>query len=319
MRCPPCTGYATARLANGELSSAFGVSAYFSRTAVVGQYGRNHVYAFHHEPQDQDQERQLLPSLWHYAFLVRVIASREDRHRGVAVSQMRGLPEPTYTVTERKREPGLPAWSLAGITDSRARRLTPPSSGHPPAGCACLRLPLMSNVRRHSTRRCMHRCQRSVKAILALLLGARARLGSYSGLSASLPSLKFSDACGHNALIWLSSTVPHLGLHLLANARPRSVAQIHITLLRQAAAWRRLTPPSSGRSKGRFAPFGPPLMSNVRRHQPDRLCGTQATRHAFLGIAWRSYLRHAPRRQLELAACPFPRSQSSRSSPSSRH
>ena len=26
---------------------------------------------------------------------------------------------------------------------------------------------------------------------------------------------------------------------------------------------RRLTPPSSGRSKGRFAPFGPPLMSNV--------------------------------------------------------
>ena len=25
-----------------------------------------------------------------------------------------------------------------------------------------------------------------------------------------------------------------------------------------------LTPPSSGRSKGRFAPFGPPLMSNVR-------------------------------------------------------
>ena len=29
---------------------------------------------------------------------------------------------------------------------------------------------------------------------------------------------------------------------------------------------RRLTPPSSGRPKGRFAPFGPPLMSNVRPH-----------------------------------------------------
>jgi hypothetical protein len=28
-----------------------------------------------------------------------------------------------------------------------------------------------------------------------------------------------------------------------------------------------LTPPSSGRPKGRFAPFGPPLMSNVRHHQ----------------------------------------------------
>jgi hypothetical protein len=29
---------------------------------------------------------------------------------------------------------------------------------------------------------------------------------------------------------------------------------------------RRLTAPSSGRSKGRFAPFGPPLMSDVRPH-----------------------------------------------------
>jgi hypothetical protein len=29
---------------------------------------------------------------------------------------------------------------------------------------------------------------------------------------------------------------------------------------------KRLTLPSSGRSKGRFAPFGPPLMSNVRPH-----------------------------------------------------
>src|SRR6185295_1665019 len=34
---------------------------------------------------------------------------------------------------------------------------------------------------------------------------------------------------------------------------------------------RRLTLPSRGRSKGRFAPFGPPLMSNVRPHeQPSR-------------------------------------------------
>ena len=38
---------------------------------------------------------------------------------------------------------------------------------------------------------------------------------------------------------------------------------------RQTSAWssesehRHLTPPSSGRPKGRFAPFGPPLMSNV--------------------------------------------------------
>jgi len=30
------------------------------------------------------------------------------------------------------------------------------------------------------------------------------------------------------------------------------------------------TPPSSGNSKGRFPPFGPPLVSNVGRH-PDQL------------------------------------------------
>ena len=33
-----------------------------------------------------------------------------------------------------------------------------------------------------------------------------------------------------------------------------------------AARWG-LTPPSSGRPKGRFAPFAPPLMSNVRQHK----------------------------------------------------
>ena len=36
-------------------------------------------------------------------------------------------------------------------------------------------------------------------------------------------------------------------------------------------AWR-LTPPSSGRPKGRFAPFAPPLMSNVRSHCADECC-----------------------------------------------
>ena len=33
----------------------------------------------------------------------------------------------------------------------------------------------------------------------------------------------------------------------------------------QSCAHVRLTPPSSGRPKGRFAPFAPPLMSNVRQ------------------------------------------------------
>ena len=39
----------------------------------------------------------------------------------------------------------------------------------------------------------------------------------------------------------------------------------------------RLTPPSSGRSKGRFAPFGPPLMSNV---------GPQLARQVVRAALW---------------------------------
>ena len=41
---------------------------------------------------------------------------------------------------------------------------------------------------------------------------------------------------------------------------------------------RRLTPPSSGRSKGRFAPFGPPLMSNVRSRQIHWVCALRLVR-----------------------------------------
>ena len=62
-----------------------------------------------------------------------------------------------------------------------------------------------------------------------------------------------------------------------AGLRPRKVASQRFGC--QNAPWserRHLTPPSSGRSKGRFAPFGPPLMSNVRRHLPSA-CKTQTT------------------------------------------
>ena len=44
---------------------------------------------------------------------------------------------------------------------------------------------------------------------------------------------------------------------------PDAVTQGKASLYRGAKSCG-LTPPSSGRSKGRFAPFGPPLMSNVR-------------------------------------------------------
>ena len=50
-----------------------------------------------------------------------------------------------------------------------------------------------------------------------------------------------------------------------SSARHRPRALLQATLLESSLlGGTRLTPPSSGRSKGRFAPFGPPLMSNVR-------------------------------------------------------
>ena len=40
-----------------------------------------------------------------------------------------------------------------------------------------------------------------------------------------------------------------------------------------------LTPPSSGRPKGRFAPVSPPLMSNVRRQRTRRHAGCDGSPH----------------------------------------
>ena len=45
---------------------------------------------------------------------------------------------------------------------------------------------------------------------------------------------------------------------------PRGIGVSYLARPIGHSACRRLTPPSSGRPKGRFAPFGPPLMSNVR-------------------------------------------------------
>ena len=62
---------------------------------------------------------------------------------------------------------------------------------------------------------------------------------------------------------------------------------------RRRSPWH-LTPPSSGRPKGRFAPFGPPLMSNVRPHENAAAsslrcmssapgCSARLHHHALLG------------------------------------
>ena len=61
------------------------------------------------------------------------------------------------------------------------------------------------------------------------------------------------------------------GQRMRRRVRPRNVASARFGCQNALCTRRRhLTPPSSGRSKGRFALFGPPLMSNVRPLLRDR-------------------------------------------------
>ena len=83
--------------------SAFGISAYFDRAAVVEQTGETNVYAFHHAPQDHDQERHFCSACGTTLFW---FVSALPEKIGIAGGCFAdgGLPEPTYSVTERKRE-----------------------------------------------------------------------------------------------------------------------------------------------------------------------------------------------------------------------
>ena len=89
--------------------SAFGISAYFDRTAVVTCGGETSTYAFHHEAQDHDQERHFCALCgttlyWFVSTLPETI--------GIAGGCFaeEGLSEPTYSVSERTKESwvGLP-------------------------------------------------------------------------------------------------------------------------------------------------------------------------------------------------------------------
>ena len=83
--------------------SAFGISAYFDRTAVVDCTGSTNVYAFHHMAQDQDQERHFCVVCGTTLFwFVSVLPEKIGIAGGCFADG--GLPEPTYSVNESKRE-----------------------------------------------------------------------------------------------------------------------------------------------------------------------------------------------------------------------
>ena len=86
--------------------SAFGISAYFDRTAVVEQRGETKVYAFHHTMQNHDQERHFCPQCGTTLFWFVSTAPESIGIAGGCFAQD-ALPEPTYSVTDHKREPWI--------------------------------------------------------------------------------------------------------------------------------------------------------------------------------------------------------------------
>jgi hypothetical protein len=94
--------------------SAFGISAYFARDAVVRQEGETKTYAFHHAAQNHDQERHFCVRCGTTLFWF--VSSLPDKI-GIAGGCFadEGLAEPSYSVTDGKREPwvSLPAtWKV---------------------------------------------------------------------------------------------------------------------------------------------------------------------------------------------------------------
>ena len=94
--------------------SAFGISAYFDQTAVTQRIGETKVYAFRHPAQNHDQARHFCPHcgttlFWDVSALPRKIGIAGGCFAG------EGLPDPTYSVTDSKREAwvSLPAnWTV---------------------------------------------------------------------------------------------------------------------------------------------------------------------------------------------------------------
>lgn len=94
--------------------SAFGISAYFEQKAVVARTGETRTYAFHHAAQDHDQERHFCPTCGTTLFwFVSAVPDKIGIAGGCFADD--GLPEPTCSITDRKREPWLslpPQWKV---------------------------------------------------------------------------------------------------------------------------------------------------------------------------------------------------------------
>ena len=84
--------------------SAFGISAYFDKTAVVETKGDTIVYAFHHETQNHDQQRHFCVNCGTTLFWFLSTAPESIGIAGGCFAD-EVMPEPKYSVTNKKRWP----------------------------------------------------------------------------------------------------------------------------------------------------------------------------------------------------------------------
>jgi hypothetical protein len=84
--------------------SAFGISAYFDKSAVIETKGETNVYAFHHVVQNHDQERHFCVNCGTTLFWFLSAAPESIGIAGGCFAD-ESLPEPTYSVTDGKRWP----------------------------------------------------------------------------------------------------------------------------------------------------------------------------------------------------------------------
>ena len=83
--------------------SAFGISAYFEKSSLVSQVGETKAYKFWHEAQSHEQERHFCSKCGTTLFwFVSTLPESIGIAGGCFAEQ--GLPEPTYSVTDAKRE-----------------------------------------------------------------------------------------------------------------------------------------------------------------------------------------------------------------------
>jgi hypothetical protein len=86
--------------------SAFGISTYFDRDAVVEVDGETSIYAFHHAAQNHDQERHFCPKCGTTLFwFVSALPQKIGIAGGCFADEE--LPEPNITLTDRNREKWL--------------------------------------------------------------------------------------------------------------------------------------------------------------------------------------------------------------------